>query len=777
LIGQTISHYRILEKLGEGGMGVVYRAEDIRLHRMVALKFLPQAFTFNEEARDRFIREAQAAGALDHPNICPVYDVDETADGVSFIAMAFCEGESLREKIDRGPMQPREAIDIAIQIASGLKEAHGNGIVHRDIKPTNILLIREGFARIVDFGLAKLRGRSKLTKENTTIGTVEYMSPEQARGDDVDLRTDLWSLGCLIFEMISGTTPFQGEYEQAVIYSILNTAPPPLTGIRSGIPMELERIVNKCLEKNPGERYQGAADLIADLSHLSRTLESSARTAAAVPVSGRPRKFSLLAAAGGVLILAATALLILRPFSPEPGDPRNSIAVLPFSNLTGNEEEDFFADGITDDILTQLYKVGDLRVTSRTTMQQYRGTTKSIRDIGGELRATAVLEGSVRREGDRIRIVAQLIDVGTDDHLWAETYDRKLEDVFNVQSEIALSIARALHARLSPAEEGRLTASSSPDIRSYNLVLQGNSYFYRGSREDVRRAIEKYEEALAVDSGDARAWAQLATAYARLSDVGALGTREGYEKARHAAERSLALDDQLALGHTIMGWIKRSYDWDWAGAEIECRKALELAPGDVTVIRNMANLEKTLGNFDAAISLMERAADLDPNRVPIYTSLGLVSMYAGRLDGAASAYRNAIRMNPGYPAAHTFLGLVLLLAGDPAGAIGEILKESDEGWRAYGLAQAYYGASRPGDADSALQVLKEEFGEESMYQVAQAYAFRAEPDSAFAWLERAYDAHDGGLTELRGDPFMRKIEGDPRYDAFLKKMRLDKPGV
>jgi len=756
-------------------MGVVYKAEDTRLHRLVALKFLPHEFTFNEDARSRFIREAQAAGALDHPNICPIYDVNETDDGVSYIAMAYCEGESLREMIDRGPFPVDECLDVAAQVAAGLNEAHTHGIVHRDIKPTNILVVRDGLARIVDFGLAKLRGKTKLTKENTTVGTVEYMSPEQARGEDVDHRTDIWSAGCVIYEMITGTTPFRGDYEQAVVYSILNAAPPPLTGIRSGIPMELERIITKCLEKDPGDRYQSAMELAVDLKHLRRTLSSAPTTRVPVTEPARSWKKHIIPVAAGFLFLVSTVLLLISHFSSPEQDVHASVAVLPFTNLSGTAAEDYFADGIADDILTQLYKVGDLRVTSRTTMQQYRQTTKSIREIGEELHATAIVEGSVRREGDRIRLVIQLIDAGTDDHLWAETYDKKLDDVFAVQSEIARNVARTLHARLSPTEEKHLTAVPVSNVQAYNLILEGSHYFSKGTRDDVYRAIEKFQEALAIDSGSARAWAQLATAWARLSDVGALETGEGYEKARSAAQKALLLDDGLAMAHTIMGWIKRSYDWDWEGAERECRKALDIAPGDVTVIRNMANLEKTLGKFESAITHMKRAVELDPKKPPIYTSLGLLSMYAGYLEQAASAYREAITLNPKYPAAHTFLGLVYLLEGNQQEAVREIQLEDDPGWKAYGLAQAYFASSQETQADSALRSLKDEYGEESMYQVAQVYAYRNEADSAFAWLTMAYEVHDGGLTEILGDPFMKNIERDPRYHAFLKKLRLSDP--
>jgi serine/threonine-protein kinase len=771
IIGQTFSHYRILEKLGEGGMGLVYKAEDTRLRRPVALKILPRELTFNEEAKGRFLREAQAASTLDHPNVCTIYEADQTADGISFIAMAWCDGEPLTQRLQRGPMGLEEALDTAIQVGSGLMKAHGAGIVHRDLKPANVMLTREGQAKIVDFGLAKLRGGTRVTRANTTLGTIEYMSPEQARGEEVDQRTDIWSLGCLLYEMFTGRTPFKGEYEQAVIYSILNTPPQPITALRSGIPLELERIVMKALEKDREDRYHNAGDLIVDLRRVQRSIGGETRPP---PPRGKVSDLRIRAytAALAFIVIAVGVAIIIDPFPSDVSKDRKSVAVLPFANLTGDAEEDYFSDGITDDILTQLCKIGDLRVISRTTMQQYRNTDKSVREIGAELNAGAVLEGSVRRAGDRVRIVAQLIDAGSDDHLWAETYDRNIEDILEVQTEIARRIADALQATLSEAESQRLRSPPSVNPEAYNLVLEGGYYLVRGTRKDVDEAISKFRQALAIDPGSARAWASLATAYARQADLGALSTEEGYARAREAAVKALELDSQLAQGHTIMGWIKRSYDWDWTGAETECRKALELAPGDVSVIRNMANLQKSLGRFDEAILLMERASELDPKKAPIHTSLGLLSMYAGRLGAASAAYRKAIELNPEYPAAHTFLGLVLLLQGKTDEAISSIQSETDEGWKLYGLAQAFHGAGRAAEADSALKLLIIRYGKESTYQVAQAYAFRGEVDSAFVWLERAYAARDAGLSEFKGDPFMRNLEPDRRYSTLMKKLKL-----
>ena len=616
MIGETISHYRVGEKLGEGGMGVVYKAEDTKLKRTVALKFLPPELTRDPEAKDRFLNEAQAAAALSHSNICTIYEVDES-QGQFFIAMEYIEGQSLKAKIEGNLpkiLDLREVLDIASQVGEGLREAHERGIVHRDIKPANITINTKGQAKITDFGLAKLRGQAKLTKEGTTLGTVAYMSPEQAKGEEVDHRTDIWSLGIMLYEMITGQRPFKGEYDQAVVYSILNEEPEPITGLRTGVPLELERIVNKCLKKDITVRYQSSAEIAADLKGLKR---ETTTTGLIIPRKRRISNRSIVLAIITALIVITGYAMLSRFLGPSGRKPafidRKSIAVLPFKNMVTDAENEWFSHGITEDIITQLSKIGDLRVISRTSVMLYKDSEKNLKEIGEELGVATILEGSVRRSNSRVRIVSQLIDARTDEHIWAETYDRDLSDVFAIQSDVAQQIAQALQATLSPEEKERIEKKPTDNLEAYDYYLQGNEYAARSyEKKDLEIAVDFFEKAVEADPDFALAHAGIALQHCRIYWYGQDRIPERLVKAKEAIDRALNLKPDEPSIRAANGLY---YYWglrEYARALDEFSFAQQKETNNGYYAAFIAWIQRRLGKFEKALLNQKIAFQYDP---------------------------------------------------------------------------------------------------------------------------------------------------------------------
>jgi len=600
--GSTIAgKYQILEELGRGGMGVVYKAHDTKLKRTVALKFLPSELTHISEVKERFMHEAQAAAALDHPNICTVYEFDE-AEEKTFISMAYIEGQSLKKKIESGPLELDEALRIAIQVAEGLQEAHKKGVVHRDIKSANIMVDERAQAKIMDFGLARMTGGTLLTKEGMTMGTIAYMSPEQARGEEVDHRTDIWSFGVVLYEMFSGQLPFKGDHDQAVVYSILNEKPDPITNLSSEIPMSIDQVVGKALEKNPDERYQNLEDLLDDLRSISEGIVPEGVKARLRKAKLRRRKRAILyAGAAGLIIIMAVIALTLFTGRAEAID---SIAVLPFENLTGDSEQEFFVDSATDELIGQLAQISGLRrVISRTTVMEYKGVEKSLPEIARELNVDAVVEGTVYQVGENVRIRVQLIDALPEErNLWAETYDRAKTDVLVMYSEMARAIADKTRVNLTAEETTRLSSARQVNPKAYDAYIQGRSHWYRLTAQDLETALGDFELALQIDPNYALAHTGVALVWVGRNQMNLAPRSEAVPLAMAAAEKAVELDNTLAEAHYALALIRTWSEWDWEGAETAFQRAIELNPNFPDVRAYYSHFLAHMGRTDEALS-------------------------------------------------------------------------------------------------------------------------------------------------------------------------------
>ena len=792
-VGELIGHYRIESLIGVGGMGEVYLAQDEQLGRKVALKLLPNRMTADGTQMSRFKNEARTASALNHPNILTVYEIG--GDGTrQFIATEFVDGVTLRELLARGRIDLHDVLEIAVQVASALGAAHETGVVHRDIKPENIMVRPDGYVKVLDFGIAKLTqqqtsgdadiGTTTLLsgQPRSVMGTVRYLSPEQARGEALDARSDIWSLGVVLYEIATGVPPFSGKTLADCVTSILKTEPRPLSRMLPDVPVELQSIVQRALRKSSHQRYQTIREMLADLRSLKRKLGTKGFSPQikrpAAPVVTKVNRHKHLALLTVATAIPAVAALVYRfgLFAPAPPPNEKSIAVLPFSDLSQAHDQQYFCDGIQEEILTRLSKIADLKVISRTSTQNFKSAPKKLPEIARQLDVANVLEGTVQKAENQIRVNVQLINARNDSHLWAESYNRKLTDVFTVENEIAKAIADKLRAKLKSSEQRAITMRPTENPEAHQLYLKGTFFSNKRTEPDLRTAIDHFKGAIGKDPSYALAYAGLADAYALLSLYGGERPQETVPQAKAAARKALELDDTLPEAHNSLGLVLALYDFDFAQSKREFERAIELNPNYATAHHQFGNVNLSMiGEFDRAIEEATRAVELDPLSLIINTDFGQNLMLARRYSEAIEQLRKTLALDSRFYYARWTLGEALQMNGQLPEAIAEYQKAAQIADDPHVIALLGQGYAKNGQLDKAREALSqlEQLTNDrhvEPFTFALAHLAVGDNEKAIDDLEQAFRERDPNIVGIKVEPLLDPLRGHPRFERLLAEI-------
>ncbi len=784
MIEETISHYRMLEKLGEGGMGVVYKALDTTLDRIVALKFLPPHLSASEQDKARFLREAKAASALNHPNICGIHSIGEH-EGQSFIDMEWVEGQTLRTLVAGETLKLDDAIGYAIQIGEALYEAHGKGIVHRDVKADNIMVNSKKQVKVMDFGLAKLKGSLKLTKTSSTVGTLAYMAPEQLQGGEVDARSDIFSFGVVLYEMLTGRMPFRGEHEAAMMYSILNEQPASATSVRPEVPEGVDRIVQRALEKDPADRYQHVDDMVSELgrwrkqtSHGVRTQPGEGRLSSAgrtVIRSRSPKGIRVLWAGGALMaILVVAGYLFVGKSTPRIP----SIAVLPFVNAGTDSTMEYLSDGFTEGLINSLSKLPGLKLMSRSTVFRYKGKDIDPRDVGKKLGVAAIVMGRISQHGDVLEVSVELVNTEDESQMWGEHYNRRASEIVSLPGEIAGELSKELRLTLTGDQERELTKQTTGNVEAYQLYLKGRFHLNKRSPEGFAMARDYFQRAVQADSKFGLAYTGMSDYYNLMGSYFLLPPGVSGSQGKTWAMKALALDDNLAEAHTALASLSECYEWDWSVADQHYKRAIAINPSYATAHQWYCEFLSSMGRYKEAMLQAQLAEEVDPLSPAVSVSSSVPYQAAGRYEDALTRCDRAIELNPRFARAYSQRAAIQFKRQKMTEAVEDMktaVSVSDSGDEYLAGLGFLYGQSHRGER--AREILGRLLAPSPQryvppYFVAVVYSGLGEKDNAFLWLDRAFEERSFALEAMRFDPYLDPLRKDARLTALMKRVGL-----